>query len=73
MEQQSQQYSLTSANTLANLLADALNNMQMSMSGSGQGSPKPGKGQGSGMQLPDIIKETRRFRKKNTGRTKRRW
>lgn len=53
----SQQYSLTSANTLANLLADALNNMQMSMSGSGQGSPKPGKGQGSGMQLPDIIKK----------------
>ncbi|HKX85775.1 MAG TPA: hypothetical protein VJL37_03820 [Flavobacterium sp.] len=60
----SQQYSLTSANTLANLLADALNNMQMSMSGSGQGSPKPGKGQGSGMQLPDIIKKQEGLGKK---------
>lgn len=60
----SQQYSLASANTLANLLADALNNMQMSMSGSGQGSPKPGKGQGSGMQLPDIIKKQEGLGKK---------
>ncbi|MFC4816316.1 hypothetical protein [Flavobacterium sp. GCM10023249] len=60
----SQQYSLTSANTLANLLADALNNMQMAMSGSGQGAPKPGKGQGSGMQLPDIIKKQEGLGKK---------
>jgi hypothetical protein len=60
----SQQYSLTSANTLANLLADALNNMQMSMSGSGQGTPKPGKGQGSGMQLPDIMKKQEGLGKK---------
>lgn len=60
----SQQYSLTSANTLANLLADALNNMQMSMAGSGQGSPKHGKGQGSGMQLPDIIKKQEGLGKK---------
>lgn len=60
----SQQYTLTSANTLANLLADALNNMQMSMSGSGQGSPKPGKGQGDGMQLSDIIKKQEGLGKK---------
>lgn len=53
----SQQFALTGANTLANLLADILNGMQMQMSGQGQGSPKPGKGQGSGMQLPDIIKK----------------
>ncbi|GAA4761378.1 MULTISPECIES: DUF4175 family protein [Flavobacterium] len=53
----SQQFALTGANTLANLLADILNSMQMQMSGQGQGSPKPGKGQGSGMQLPDIIKK----------------
>ena len=55
----SQQFTLTSANNLANMLADVLSNMQMSMSsmGSGSGKPKPGKGQGSGMQLPDIIKK----------------
>ncbi len=58
----SQQYSLTSANNLANLLADILNNMQMSMSGSGQGKPKPG--QGEGMQLPDIIKKQEGLGKK---------
>nr|WP_262921778.1 hypothetical protein [Flavobacterium amniphilum] len=60
----SQQYSLTSANTLANLLADALNNMQMSMSGSGQGTPKPGQGQGGGLQLPDIMKKQEGLGKK---------
>ncbi len=49
-----QQYAISSANKLADLLSDSLNSMQMSMSGSG-GKPKPGKG--SGMQLPDIIKK----------------
>lgn len=53
----SQQFALTGTNTLANLLADILNSMQMQMSGQGQGKPKPGKGQGGGMQLPDIIKK----------------
>jgi hypothetical protein len=50
-----QQYALSSANKLADLLSDSLNSMQMQMSGSSGGKPKPGKG--SGMQLPDIIKK----------------
>jgi len=50
-----QQYAISSANKLADLLSDSLNNMQMQMSGSSGGKPKPG--QGSGMQLPDIIKK----------------
>ena len=50
-----QQYTVSSANKLADLLSDILNNMQMSMSGEGSGKPKPG--QGEGMQLPDIIKK----------------
>ena len=53
----SQQFSLTSANNLANFLSDILNSMQMSLSSIGSGKPKPGKGQGEGMQLPDIIKK----------------
>ena len=52
-----QQYSVSSANKLADYLSDLLNSMQMSMSGAGMGKPKPGKGQGDGMQLPDIIKK----------------
>lgn len=52
-----QQFAVSAANKLADMLADALNNMQMSMSMSGQGSGKPKPGQGSGMQLPDIIKK----------------
>ncbi len=56
----SQHYVLTGANDLANLLDDALQNMQMMMqmkgSSGGQGMPKPGQGQGRGFQLPDIIK-----------------
>jgi len=53
-----QQYTISSANKLADFLSDILNNMQMSMSGAGSGGkPKPGQGQGSGMQLPDIIKK----------------
>jgi len=50
-----QQYTVSSANKLANILSDILNNMQMSMSSRGAGKPKPG--QGEGMQLPDIIKK----------------
>ncbi len=52
-----QQYAVASANKLADMLADALNNMQMSMSMSGAGKGKPKPGQGDGMQLPDIIKK----------------
>lgn len=50
-----QQYTVSSANKLADFLSDILNNMQMSMSGEGPGKPKSG--QGEGMQLPDIIKK----------------
>ena len=52
-----QQFAISAANKLADMLASTLNSMQMSMqmSGSGKGKPKPG--QGSGMQLPDIIKK----------------
>ncbi|SCY85969.1 hypothetical protein [Flavobacterium caeni] len=53
-----QQYTVSSANKLADFLSDILNGMQMSLSGSGTGGkPKPGQGQGAGMQLPDIIKK----------------
>ena len=46
-----QQHVLTASNTLADFLADILDNMQASMkSGNGQG-----QGQGNGFQLPDII------------------
>lgn len=54
-----QQYTVTSANNLADFLSNILDNMQMQMNGSGTGSngmPNPGKkGQGGEMQLPDII------------------
>ena len=50
-----QQYTVSSANKLADFLTDVLNNMQMQMSGMGEGKPKKGKGEG--MQLPDIIKK----------------
>jgi len=43
-----QQYAVTSANTLASYLSDALDNMEMQMN------PSPGQGQGE-EQLPDII------------------
>lgn len=52
-----QQFSLTSANRLADFLSNVQSEMQMEMQGMGQGMPKPGKGQGQGMQLPDIIKK----------------
>ncbi|MGH2665272.1 DUF4175 family protein [Flavobacterium sp.] len=58
----SQQFSLTSANNLANLLSDILNGMQMSLAGMAGGKPKPGQGQG--MQLPDIIKKQEGLAKK---------
>mgnify|MGYP003650719211 CR=1 FL=1 len=44
----SQQYVVTGANTLADMLSEILNNMQQQLSGQGQG-------QGSGPQLQDII------------------
>ena len=49
-----QQYTISSANKLADLLSNVLNSMQMSLSGSGQGKPKPSSGKGE-MQLPDIM------------------
>lgn len=42
-----QQYTITAANNLANMLSDSLDNMQMNMSGQGQGQ--------DGQGLPDII------------------
>ncbi|MGX7667894.1 DUF4175 family protein [Flavobacterium pedocola] len=56
-----QQYTVTSANKLADFLSDAMNQMQMEMmmpmDGQGMGKGKPKPGQGQGMQLPDIIKK----------------
>lgn len=56
-----QQFATSSANKLADMLAETLTNMQMSLSmsgkGKGKGMPSPGKGSGSGKQLPDIIKK----------------
>ncbi|HSD14176.1 MAG TPA: DUF4175 family protein [Flavobacterium sp.] len=55
-----QQYTISSANKLADFLSDAMNQMQMEMEmpgqGQGKGKPKPGQGSG-GMQLKDIIKK----------------
>ncbi|WP_035676898.1 DUF4175 family protein [Flavobacterium limnosediminis] len=55
-----QQYTISSANKLADFLSDAMNQMQMEMEmqgqGQGKGKPKQGQGQG-GMQLKDIIKK----------------
>jgi len=44
-----QQYAVTSANSLASLLSDILDNMENQMN------PSPGQGQGGDMQLSDII------------------
>lgn len=65
-----QQYTITSANKLADMLANIMNSMQMSMqmSGAGMGKPKPGQGQGDGMQLPDIIKKQEGLGKKMQGK-----
>lgn len=51
-----QQYAISSANKLADILSDILSGMQMQMSGAGMGKPKPGQGKGD-MQLPDIIQK----------------
>ena len=45
-----QQYTVTSANTLASFLSDVLDNMENQMN------PSHGQGGGGDMQLPDIIK-----------------
>jgi hypothetical protein len=50
-----QQYTVSSSNKLANILADVLSNLNMSMSSMSSGKPKPGEGEG--MQLSDIIKK----------------
>ena len=52
-----QQYTVSSANKLADMLSESLNSMQMSMSASGKGKPKKGKTGKPGMQLPDIIRK----------------
>lgn len=53
-----QQYTISSANKLADFLSDVLNGMQMQMQMQGTGAGgKPKPGQGQGMQLPDIIKK----------------
>ncbi|WP_162126835.1 DUF4175 family protein [Flavobacterium phycosphaerae] len=52
-----QQYAVSSANKLADMLSDILNSMQMQMQMPGEGKGKPKPGQGEGMQLPDIIKK----------------
>ena len=61
-----QQYTITSANNLADILSNTLDNMQMQMNaqgeGGGQGQPKPGQGQGEG-GLPDIIKSQEELNK----------
>jgi hypothetical protein len=63
-----QQFAISSANKLADMLASILFNMQMSMqmsgSGKGKGMPSPGKGSGGESQLPDIIKKQGDLEKK---------
>lgn len=63
----SQQYVITGANELADLLSKSLDQMQSSMSGQGQGQGQGmGKGQGSGKgeQLPDIIQSQEELNEK---------
>jgi hypothetical protein len=57
-----QQYTVSSSNKLANILADVLSNLNMSMSSKSSGKPKPGEGEG--MQLSDIIKKQEGLSKK---------
>ena len=57
-----QQYTVSSSNKLANILADVLSNLNMSMSSMSSGKPKPGDGEG--MQLSDIIKKQEGISKK---------
>ncbi len=60
----SQQFTLKSANTLANMLGEAMDAMNNAMSMPGEGEGKPGQGQSSGFQLPDIIKKQESLMKK---------
>jgi hypothetical protein len=63
----SQQYVITGANELADMLSKSLDQMQSAMSGEGQGEGQGmGKGQGSGKgeQLPDIIQSQEELNKK---------
>ncbi len=59
-----QQYTVSSANKLADMLSEIMNSMKMSMSASGGGSPKPGQGD---MQLPDIIQQQKGLGEKMKG------
>lgn len=56
-----QQFAVTAANTLADMLAEVMqqmqNSMAMMMPSSGEGKGKPQPAPGSGMQLPDIIQK----------------
>ncbi|AUC82976.1 DUF4175 family protein [Lacinutrix sp. Bg11-31] len=62
----SQQYTITSANNLANFLSNALDQLQNAMS-----MPSPGEGQGEGgMPLPDIIMSQEELNKKMEEGTK---
>ncbi|MCA0932950.1 hypothetical protein LCM02_10850 [Lutimonas saemankumensis] len=54
-----QQYTMTSANNLADLLSDMLQNLQNQKPGSGQGKGKEGE-----MNLPDIIKQQQEIMQK---------
>ena len=58
-----QQYAVTSANSLASLLSDILDNMQNQMN------PSPGQGEGD-MQLPDIIMSQEELNKQMEERLK---
>lgn len=63
----SQQYVMTNANELANMLDSSLDQMQMQMQGSGQGQSgkgKQGQSQGQGFQLSDIIQSHEDLQKK---------
>ena len=66
----SQQYVVTGANELADMLSSSLDNMQQSMGqGSGEGDSKgegmgKGEGNGKGGQLPDIIQSQEELNKK---------
>ncbi|TVZ52647.1 DUF4175 family protein [Dokdonia sp. Hel_I_53] len=64
----SQQYVVSGANQLADLLSQSLDDMQNAMmsgsgKGSGQGIPQPGSGSGGGEQLPDIIQSQEQLNK----------
>ncbi len=60
-----QQYAITASNKLADMLSDALNNMQAQMQMQGEGSGKgKGKGQGKEIQLSDIIQKQEGLAKK---------